>query len=108
MKIYNITFNVDNSVQEEWLKWIRHTHIKTVLNTGCFSSARFTKVLSHKDPGAENFSIQFLAETEDGIENYLNNHAPKIKHEIITTFRNKVLFFETEMEYIEDFYLNKN
>ncbi|MBV7441111.1 DUF4286 family protein [Weeksellaceae bacterium TAE3-ERU29] len=108
MKIYNITFIVENSVQKEWLKWLKETHIKTVMETGCFSSARFTKVLSHKEPGAENFSVQFLTETNDGIENYLNNYAPKIKHEIITIFKNKVLFFETEMEYIGDFYINEN
>lgn len=108
MKIYNITFNVENSVENEWLKWVKENHIKQVMETGCFSSARFTKITSHKEPDSVNYSIQFLSESENGISEYLNNHAPKIKHETLITFKNKVLFFETEMDYIGDFYFGKN
>lgn len=108
MKIYNITFIVEDSVQEDWLKWVKETHIKMVLDTCCFSSARFSKICSHNEPNAKNFSIQFFTEKENGISEYLNNYAPKIKHEIITTFKNKVLFFETEMDYLGEFYLNQN
>ncbi len=48
MIIYNVTINIDESVHDEWLQWMQTKHIKDVLNTGCFTSARLVKVLVAK------------------------------------------------------------
>ncbi|MEG0918279.1 MAG: DUF4286 family protein, partial [Myroides sp.] len=45
MIIYNVTINIDESVHEQWLNWMQTKHIKEMLNTGCFKSARLVKVL---------------------------------------------------------------
>ena len=44
MIIYNVTVNIDDSVHDEWLTWIKN-HIPQVLATGKFVDAKLTKVL---------------------------------------------------------------
>ena len=46
MIIYNVTVNIEDSIHDEWLKWIKN-HIPQVLATGKFIDARLTKVLVH-------------------------------------------------------------
>ena len=48
MIIYNVTINVDDSVHDEWLTWIKE-HIPQVLATGKFSGAKLTKVLVEEE-----------------------------------------------------------
>ena len=45
MIIYNVTVNIDDSIADQWLAWIKE-HIPQVLATGKFTDAKLTKVLS--------------------------------------------------------------
>ena len=61
MYIYNVTVNVDDSIHDEWLLWIKE-HIPQVLATGKFEKATLTKVLVEEDMGRTNLfhSVSFL------------------------------------------------
>ena len=50
MIIYNVTANIDDSIHEKWLEWIKQ-HITKVLSTGLFLKATFTKVLVKESMG---------------------------------------------------------
>ena len=50
MIIYNVTVNIEDSIHDEWLKWIKN-HIPQVLATGKFIDARLTKVLVEEEMG---------------------------------------------------------
>lgn len=57
MIIYNVTINIDESVHDKWLTWMQQKHIKDVLNTGLFTSARMVKVLVDEEMGGITYSI---------------------------------------------------
>ena len=107
MKIYNITFVIAKDTEQEGLQWIKEKHVQQVMETGCFSSARLSKVNTDIQPDAVNYSLQFFSESKDGVTQYINEHAPKIKHDIIKKFQQKILFFETELDYLGDFYFEE-
>ena len=44
MYIYNVTINVEESVHEEWLDWMKKDHIPDMLNTGKFRNADLIRV----------------------------------------------------------------
>ncbi|MGY8938971.1 MAG: DUF4286 family protein, partial [Flavobacteriales bacterium] len=44
MYIFNETINIDDAAHSEWIAWIE-LHITAVLNTGRFTSAKFSEVL---------------------------------------------------------------
>ncbi|AFL97964.1 hypothetical protein Ornrh_1814 [Ornithobacterium rhinotracheale DSM 15997] len=102
MKIYNITFIVENSVENDFLDWLKNEHIQKLQETNCFGKARLTKICAQQDPNSKNYSLQ-LEEKDNLLATYLKDFAPKLKHEIMIKFANRVLFFETELEHLHDF-----
>lgn len=49
MIIYNVTINIDDSVHNQWLNWLKTKHIGAVLATGCFYKAKLSKVLVEEE-----------------------------------------------------------
>ena len=103
MFIYNVTTNIDATVHDEWLNWIK-THIIKVLNTGKFTSAKLTEVLVEEEMGGKTYSIQYAANTREDLENYYKFNAPKLQSEGLKRFADKMLTFKTELKIVEEFY----
>ena len=103
MFIYNVTTNIDATVHDEWLNWIK-THIIEVLNTGKFTSAKLTEVLVEEEMGGKTYSVQYAASTREDLENYYKFNAPKLQSEGLKRFADKMLTFKTELKIVEEFY----
>ena len=103
MFIYNVTTNIDATVHDEWLNWIK-THIIEVLNTGKFTSAKLTEVLVEEEMGGKTYSIQYAANSREDLENYYKFNAPKLQSESLKRFADKMLTFKTELKIVEEFY----
>lgn len=102
MIIYNVTINIDESVHDQWLEWMQTKHIKEVLNTGCFTSARLVKVLVDEDMGGVTYSAQYFAPSKEALEDYKENHAPFLKSAGLQLFADKMLTFRTDLEIISE------
>ncbi|MEZ7925012.1 MAG: DUF4286 family protein, partial [Flavobacteriales bacterium] len=68
MIIYNVTVNIEESAQHEWLKWMNETHIADVLNTGMFTAAKMSKVLVEEQMGGVTYSIQYTCESQEKLD----------------------------------------
>lgn len=103
MYIYNVTINIDESVHNDWLSWIKD-HIQDVLATGCFSTAKLTQVLVEEEMGGITYSIQYSAKTKEDLNKYYNVYAPKLRNESLKKFADKMISFRTELKVIKEFY----
>ena len=103
MYIYNVTINIDDSVHNEWLTWME-THILDVLNTGKFSSAKFTEVLVEEEMGGRTYSVQYTANTSEDLEDFYKEDADSLRIEGLKKFADKMLTFTTELKVIKEFY----
>lgn len=103
MYIYNVTINVEESILEDWLQWIR-PHILEVLKTGKFLSAKFTQVLIEEEMGGRTFSIQYTAKSMEHITAYYEEDADKLRIDGLKKFGDKCLAFRTELKVIEELY----
>ena len=103
MFIYNVTTNIDATVHDEWLSWIK-THIIEVLNTGKFTSAKLTEVLVEEEMGGKTYSVQYAANTREDLESYYKFNAAKLQSEGLKRFADKMLTFKTELKIIDKFY----
>jgi len=106
MIIYNVTINIDKSVHDKWLNWMRNKHINDVLATGKFSSARLIKVLVEEEMGGTTYSVQFTTDSLVTLQKYYNEDAPRLRQEGLQLFADKMLVFRTELEVMEDYYTN--
>lgn len=102
MIIYNVTVNIDDSVHNEWLLWIKD-HIPQVLATGKFKEAKLTKVLIEEDMGGQTYSIQYRAHSRDTLNTYYKEDAERLQNIGLKKFADKMLAFRTELEVIDEY-----
>lgn len=105
MIIYNVTINVDASIQEKWLAWIKE-HIPQVLATGHFTEAKLTQVLVEEDMGGTTYSVQYRAKSREALDAYYKNDAERMRKEGLQQFADKMLAFRTELEVIDEYTVN--
>ena len=103
MYIYNVTLNVEKSIHDEWLVWIEK-HIKEVLETGRFKSAKLTEVLVEEEFGARTYSVQYTAENRKDLDDYYAFDSDKMQQDGLQKFGDKVLAFRTELKVVKEFY----
>lgn len=100
MVLYNVTVGIDNSIEEEWKKWMIEVHIPDVIATGQFMEHKFFKVLSHEEPNSSSFSIQYFAKTHENLQVYQANFAQKLQQAHQNKFANKFVAFRTVLELV--------
>lgn len=100
MIIFNVTTNVDESVHEQWVSWMKKKHIPEILATGKFSSARMVKVLIEEEMGGTTYSAQYTTDSKATLESYFNEEAPAFRAEIQQLFGSKIVVFRTELEVV--------
>ena len=102
MIFYNVTINIDESVHNQWMKWMQEKHIQDVLATGKFSGARMVKVLVAEDMGGTTYSIQYTTDSKATLQRYYDEDAPRLREEGLKLFGDKMLTFRTELELISE------
>lgn len=99
MILYNVTVNVEQSIEEEWLRWMRTEHMLDVLNTGMFATAKIFRLLNvEQSEGTTTYAVQYFAETMDHYERYQREFTAELQREAQQRFGNKTVSFRTLME----------
>jgi len=102
MILYNVTINIHESVHDQWMQWMQEKHIKDVLATGKFTSARMVKVLVEEEMGGQTYSIQYSCDNKATLQRYYDEDAPRLRQEGHSLFGDKMLAFRTELEVISE------
>jgi hypothetical protein len=100
MFIYNVTVNIADEIQNEWVTWMREIHIPDVMRTGCFVDSQMVKVLYVEDEG-HTYSIQYKFLEMTDIERYQKEFAPKLQAEHTAKFKDKYAAFRTLLQVID-------
>lgn len=99
MILYNVTVNIDKDVEDEWIMWMKETHIPEVMATGYFTSSRMMKMLSEsEDETGITYAIQYAADNLDQLEEYLEKAAPKLQKQSIIKYGTKMAAFRSVLE----------
>lgn len=102
MILYNVTLNVDNDILQEWIQWMKETHLPEVMATGKFISYGFYKIQNHEPSDkSNNFSVQYLAMNLEDYQDYANKYGPALKKKTLDKYGDKVLAFRTLMESVD-------
>ncbi|MFA5619737.1 MAG: DUF4286 family protein [Weeksellaceae bacterium] len=104
MIIYSVTISVDENIEQNWLDWMRKTHIPDMMNTGKFISCRLSKLTSHKEEGSRSYSAQYTCHSVFELKEYKEFYAERLRKDGADRFGEKIQAFRTELEIIEDYY----
>jgi len=100
MYIYNVTVKVETARADEWLTWMRATHIPEVMQTGCFTEYRICRLVDDGDLDGTTFAIQYTFQTLDDYVVYQMQHAPALQAAHSKLFGNDAVAFRTVLEII--------
>lgn len=99
MILYNVTVSIDHDVAEEWLQWMKSTHIPDVMATGLFIENKIARILAEEE-GGKAYSIQYLLRSMDEYERYQEEHAPRLQAEHSQRYAGKFAAFRTLLHVI--------
>jgi len=102
MLIYNVTTNIEESAENQWVHWMKEKHIPDVLNTGKFLNAKMSKVLVEEDMGGVTYSVQFTAASKELLESYYQEDATHLRQKANTMFAGQFVAFRTELEVVHE------
>ena len=101
MIIYSVTINIDEEVQEEWLRWMREDHIPDVMATGLMRSYRMMRLLSRQeDETGVTYNIQYSLDTMDNFNRYQEQFAPGLQQKTAVKFGGRFVAWRTLLEEI--------
>jgi hypothetical protein len=100
MFLFNNTIGIDRVVEQQWLSWMKETHIPAVMSTGLFTEFKMYKVLHENEDDTVSYSIQFFSPTLSKVQQYLEKFAPAHSTELQKEFKNRHVAFRTLLEEI--------
>lgn len=101
MYIYNVTINIEETIHDEWLTWMKGIHIPNMLATGKFSKALMSKVLVEEEMGGITYSVQYTTKNKETLQKYYTEDADRLRAES-NRFAGKFVAFRTELEIVSE------
>ena len=98
MFIYNVTVTLEESIHNDWLKWMKEVHIPDVMRTGHFIDNKICKLLTEELE--TTYAIQYTFRTMEDLNKYQKDHAPRLQQEHKEKFKDKFAAFRTILEII--------
>jgi hypothetical protein len=78
--LYEVTLHVDPTLASELEDHMRRDHIPAIFRTGCFRRIRFDATASG------TFRTCYQADTQEDLDRYLRDHAPRLRAEFQARF----------------------
>ncbi|MFN2260926.1 MAG: DUF4286 family protein [Psychroflexus sp.] len=101
MYIYNVTINVEESIHNQWLQWMKNEHIPAMLKTGKFLNALMSKVNVNEEMGGITYSVQYKTPDQATLKQYYEEDAKKMRAQS-KPFEGKFVAFRTELEIVDE------
>ncbi len=99
MYIYNVTINIEETIHDRWLQWMKTEHIPAMLDTGKFSKALLTRVIIEEEMGGITYSVQYTTDSKETLQKYYAENAAELRAQS-KPFEGKFVAFRTELEII--------
>jgi len=99
MILYNVTVSIDESVHDDWLMWMKSTHVPEVMATGLFIDSKICKIHAEEE-GGKSYSIQYIAPSWEAYRTYESKFAPELQKAHVERYNGKFGAFRTLLEIV--------
>lgn len=101
MFLYNITFLIDESIEQQWLDEVKNNYIQTVLDTGFFQSYQLLQVIDSPNEGL-TYCLQFRTNEISSLQSYQHLYSAQIENNHYQIFENQLIAFTSTMKLIDE------
>jgi hypothetical protein len=98
MILYNVTIQVDPSIHEEWLQWMKEEHIPEVMSTGLFTEYKFWRLLDQDESSGPTYAAQYITVSKIDYMKYVEHFAPAMRKKGTDKWGDRFIAFRTVME----------
>jgi hypothetical protein len=102
MYIYNITFNLEESIQHEWLSWM-DVFFKKASSVGNFTAANIHFVMVKEEMGGVTYAVQFFTPTKEKLDQFMLQELVLLENQLEQNFSGRYVFFHTELKIVSQF-----
>ncbi|CEA15682.1 MAG TPA: DUF4286 family protein [Fermentimonas caenicola] len=101
MIVFNTTFHIDETLQDEFIEYILQEFIPMSTKSGILTSARFARIYgSNKDEGL-SFAMEFQVETIELLEKWNKEESNYVYNLLMDKFKEKLVGFSTVLQTID-------
>ena len=100
MILYNVTSSLEPSIADEWLDYMRTTHMPEVMETGFFIKSQLLRLLNEEDDGI-TYAAQYYCLSLEHLDEYQTICAPALRADMEKHFGGKLVSFRTLLEVVE-------
>lgn len=97
MLLYNVTTKIDPSIHENWVNWMKNTHIPALMRTGCFTHYHFVRILDIDDSDGPTYAVQYFMENKDQYDKYIDIHAAALRQDATMLWGHLTIGFRSLM-----------
>lgn len=101
MIIYNVTVKVEAAIADEWLQWLLHDHIASMMNTNCFIDYKVVRLLEIDDSEGPTYAIQYFADSKADYNRYIEIHSSKMQKVSFEKWADRFIAFRSVMEVVK-------
>jgi len=99
MILYNVTTSLEPAVADEWVAYMRDTHMPEVMATGCFIKNQLCRLLNEEDDGI-TYASQYYCLGLEELETYQEHFASALRTDMDRRFAGKYASFRTTLEVV--------
>jgi hypothetical protein len=100
--IYSVSVSLGVEDAEEWLAWMRETHLERVMATGCFDEYRLHRLLAPaEDITLVTFNVQYTCADRAAYDRYHREHAAELQAESRVEFGDRAHAFRSLLELLD-------
>lgn len=90
MITYSVTITLKREIEDLWLEWMKEVHIKDVIQSGFFYDWKIYKMLlPNPDEEETTFVINYITDSIDKYNEYVEKEAPRLQKEHKQKFAGK-------------------
>jgi len=98
MILYSVTVNIDQTVEADWLQWMKNVHIPEVMATELPIENKLLRLLTEIENEGTTFSCQYYFQTMEDYVAYDKLHSPELQQKHHARYQNQYVSFRTLLE----------
>ena len=100
MIVYNISIQIDPSIEKEWVPWQKKEYIPEVMGSGQFIDFKFYRLLEQDETESIFYVMQFFAASEAHYKKFIREYAGNLRQKTFDRWGDKFIAFRTLMEVV--------
>ncbi len=98
MLLFNITFNVESRISEQWLKWMKSNFVPLAMDTKLPKDIKVLRLLNEKENEDRTYAFQLYFKTMEDFMAFEMQHRERISDRYLMLFRGKIVEFTTLLQ----------